>query len=267
MRTILFIALVLLSVTYTTGQGRIDGFYKSKNEGSLVLGLGYEQGTEYYAGISGTLELERSVYYANVFGAYGITNNLNVNLSIPFIASDDNADFQDIAVFLKYRVYTFSFTKWQLEISAALGFSTNLTDYDLGGLNDIGQQATIFDGRLMLHLNSEQGWFATLQSGYSAKSSPTPDSLPLVLKVGKATSNWYYDLYYDFQDSDGGIDYRGTPRPQDFRAFGVDYHKVGATLYRPISQYLGIYGSLSYVLDGRNIFGGPGFGAGLVYNF
>jgi hypothetical protein len=248
-------------------QGRIDGFYKGKNNGAVVLGLGFEDGQKYLAGVTGKLDLTRSVSYANLFGAYGITDNFDVNISVPYIVSDDNADFQDISIYLKYRLFQFQGDTGRLEIGAAAGFSTNLTNYALGGLNDIGQQATILEARAMFHYQWNSGWFATVQSGYSFKLEPTPNSFPLTVKAGKATAKWYYDVYYDFQHSFGGIDYRATPRPQDFRAFGVDFQKVGGTVYRTLSDSFGIYASLSYVLDGRNIFLGPGYGLGLVYNF
>jgi hypothetical protein len=119
----------------------------------------------------------------------------------------------------------------------------------------------------VIHYQWNSGWFATAQSGYSLKLDPTPNSVPLTVKAGKATAKWYYDAYYDFQHSFGGIDYLGTPPPQDFRAFGVDFQKVGGTVYRSFSDTLGVYVSLSYLFDGRNIFKGPGYGLGLVYNF
>ncbi|MFT4848533.1 MAG: hypothetical protein ACI83B_001064 [Sediminicola sp.] len=78
---------------------------------------------------------------------------------------------------------------------------------------------------------------------------------------------WYYDVYYGYQYSFGGIDYLGTPAPQDFREFGSDYHKVGGTLYRAFKGNWGAYLSLSYLLSGRNTFLGPVYGVGLVYNF
>ncbi len=259
------ILLVCSVITYS--QGRIDGFYKGKNNATAVLGLGFEDGKKYFAGGSGKLNLTRSVSYANLFGAYGITDDLDANISIPYIVSNKNADFQDIAIYLKYRFITVSTTSGQFEFSVAGGFSTNLTNYQLGGLNDIGQQATILEARGLIHYQWNSGWFATAQSGYSFKSDPTPNSVPLTVKAGKATAKWYYDVYYDFQRSFGGIDYLGTPPPQDFRAFGVNFQKVGGTVYRSFSDTLGMYASLSYVFDGRNIFKGPGYGLGLVYNF
>ncbi|HAT66010.1 MAG TPA: hypothetical protein DCS66_15670, partial [Flavobacteriaceae bacterium] len=109
--------------------------------------------------------------------------------------------------------------------------------------------------------------FTSLQSGYSFKLEEVPNSFPFVIKAGRASSKWYYDIYYDFQHSFGGIDYLGTPSPQNFRAFGVDYHKVGGTVYKPFSNNIGAYVSLSYVLSGRNVFQGPAYGIGIVYNF
>ncbi|KAA3622755.1 MAG: hypothetical protein DWP94_07565 [Flavobacterium sp.] len=262
------ITICFLSSSLLFAQGKIDGFYRGQNNGTIVLGLGFEDGKKYFAGEeNGKLDLSRSVFYSSIFGAYGITDNLDVNVTIPYIVSDDNANFQDIAIYLKYRVAVVSTATGRFEFSMSGGFSTNLTDYDLGGLNDIGQQATVIDSRGLVHYQWSTGWFATAQSGFSFKSDPTPNSIPFTLKLGRASSNWYYDVYYDFQHSFGGTDYLGTPRPQDFRAFGVDFHKVGGTVYRPFSDSFGIYASLSYVFDGRNIFLGAGYGLGAVYNF
>lgn len=262
------LVIVLFNGCLIYAQGRIDGFYRGKNNGSIVLGLGYEDGKKYFAGEeTGKLDLSRSVFYSSIFGAYGITDNLDANVTIPYIVSDDNANFQDIAIYLKYRIAQVSTASGRFEFSLSGGFSTNLTDYDLGGLNDIGQQATVIDSRGLVHYQWNSGWFATAQSGFSFKKNPTPNSIPFTFKTGKATSNWYYDIYYDFQHSFGGIDYLGTPRPQDFRTFGVDFQKVGGTVYRPFSENFGIYTSLSYVFDGRNIFKGVGYGLGGVYNF
>ena len=262
------VVLFLLISCLSYSQGRLDGFYRGENNGTIVLGFGFEDGLKYFAGdVTGKLDLTRSVFYSSLFGAYGITDDLDVNVTIPYIVSDDNADFQDIAIYLKYRLATVDLENSRFEFSIAGGFSTNLTDYDLGGLNDIGQQATIIDARGIVHYQANSGWFATLQSGYAFKFDPTPNSIPATFKAGRALSKWYYDVYYDFQHSFGGIDYRATPAPQDFREFGVDFQKVGGTAYRSLGDSFGVYASLSYVFDGRNIFKGPGYGLGLVYNF
>ncbi len=246
------------------GQGKIDGFYNGKNQGTFVLGGGFEDSKKYLAGDT-KLDLERSTYYASVFTAYGITENLDANLSVPYISSNKESNFQDLSVLMKYRFLRFNLNFGIFELSTAAGFSTPLSAYKIGGLNDIGQQATIVETRAMLHFTHKTSWFATLQSGFSFKLQEVPNSIPATLKIGRATSNWYYDMYYDYQHSFGGINYRGTPAPQNFREFGVDFHKAGGTLYKPLSSNFGAYVSVSYTFAGRNTFLGAAYGLGVTY--
>lgn len=266
MKKSLVVSLLFFSSLQIFSQGPIDGFYKGKGNVSSVLGIGFEDTKSYFAGRE-KIDLSRSLFYGNLYGAYGITNNLDASISIPYLVSDDNRDFQNISIFLKYKVFQKDFENGKLEISLAGGFSTPISNYDIGGLNDIGQQTTIINTRGVLHYQCNSGWFTTLQSGYSFKLEKVPNSIPFVIKVGQASSEWYYDVFYDFQHSFGGIDYLGTPRPQNFRAFGVDYHKVGGTAFKPFTDALGMYVSLSYIVSGRNVFQGPAYGLGVVYNF
>lgn len=266
MKKILLLLSILLFVSEGFSQGKIDGFYRGQGNATAVLGFGFEDTKEYFAGTEKT-GLSRSLYYGNLYGAYGVTKDFDVSLAIPYLMSNKNRNFQDIQLFGKYRVVEKELGKGSFQISLAAGFSTPISNYRIGGLNDIGQQATVIDGRLLVHYHLKTGWFATLQSGYSFKLEEVPNSVPVTLKLGKTTAKWYYDFYYDYQHSFGGIDYRGTPSPQNFKEFGVDYHKVGGTIYRPFSKRFGAYLSLSYALGGRNTFQGPGYGAGLVYNF
>jgi hypothetical protein len=261
--TLLIFSLFIFSVGFS--QGKIDGFYKGKHEGSVVLGLGFEDSKSYFAGTE-EIDLSRNLYYINLYAAYGITDNLDVNLSLPYLSSDKESNFQDISLMFKYRFFQAASETGNLEISLGAGFSTPISDYKVGGLNDIGQQATIVETRAMVHYKWSLGWFATLQSGFSFKFEETPNSIPVTLKAGKAAGKWYYDVFYNYQHSFGGIDYRGTPPPQNFSELGVDYHKVGGTLYRSFSEHFGSAINLSYILEGRNTFQGPAYGLSIVYN-
>lgn len=261
--TTLIFSLFIFSSSFS--QGKIDGFYKGKNKGSLVLGFGFEDPKSYFAGTE-KINLSRNLYYINLYAAYGIIDNLDVNLSLPYLSSNDESDFQDISMMLKYRFFQSATEIGNLEFSLGTGFSTPVSDYNVGGLNDIGQQATIIETRAMAHYKWTSGWFATLQTGFSFKFEDTPNSLPVTFKTGKAAGNWYYDAFYDYQHTFGGIDYRGTPRPQNFKELGVDYHKVGGTLYRTLSENFGAALNLSYILSGRNTFQGPAYGLSIVYN-
>ncbi len=266
MKKIVAILFLFLSICEGFTQGKIDGFYRGSGNASTSLGLGYEDTPNYFVGTEKS-DIGRTLFFGSAFVAYGITPDFDINTSLPFFVSNDKLRVQDITLFLKYRFYTFEFENSRLEISSGLGFSSPLSDYETGGLNDIGQRATILETRGMFHYHCNTGWFLTLQSGYSFKFEEVPNSFPLTFKAGRAMSKWYYDVWYDYQNSSGGIDYRGTPPPQNFKEIGVDYHKAGGTIYRPLGQDFGIYASFSYTISGRNVFQGAGYGIGLVYNF
>jgi hypothetical protein len=266
MKYISILCCLFLSVSESFSQSKIDGFFRGKGNGTAVMGLGFEDSKDYFAGTEKT-GLSRSLYYVNIYGAYGVTDDFDVSLSIPYLSSNKNSGLQDISFFLKYRIYNTEIGNGNFQLSVAGGFSTPVSNYTVGGLNDIGQRATVFGGKTVAHYHLNSGWFATLQSGYDFKLEETPNSLPVNLKIGKTTAKWYYDLYYDYQHSFGGIDYRGTPSPQNFKELGSDFHKAGGTLYNSFSKNFGAYISLSYVISGRNVFQGPGYGVGLVYNF
>ncbi|MGJ8592585.1 MAG: hypothetical protein ACSHXF_08560 [Aquaticitalea sp.] len=253
---------VVFTISQSFSQGIIDGFYRGKGNGTAVLGFGFEDQKSYFAGKT-EVDLSRSLFYGNLFSSYGISENLDAQISIPYLISDDNRDFQDIGIFLKYRFYT----NGNIQLSFGTGFSTPLSNYAIGDLNDLGQQATIIQTRIMLHSQFANNWFGTIQSGFSYKFDEVPNSLPFSLKVGKATSKWYYDAFYEYQYSFGGNDYLGSPRPQNFREFGVDYHKLGSTVFKKLSENFGAYFNLSYLLEGRNTFQGASYGLGFTYDF
>lgn len=264
MKSILF--LMTLLTTNVFSQGKIDGFYRGHGNATSVLGLGFEDSQGYFAGRN-KVDLSRNLYYANLFVSYGILENLDAQISIPYLMSDDNKDFQDLSFFAKYRFYQNETESGNLQLSFGAGLSTPMSDYNIGGLNDLGQQATIIDIRAMLHYQFKTNWFSTVQSGLSYKFEEVPNSVPFTLKIGKAGSKFYLDAYYEYQHSFEGTDYLGTPRPQNFREFGVDYHKVGSTAFTPIFKNLGVYVSYSYIFAGRNTFQGPSYGFGLSYDF
>jgi hypothetical protein len=154
---IVFCLLFLSSKLYS--QGKIDGFYREKGNAAVVFGLGFEDSKDYFAGTNKT-GLTRSLYYANIYGAYGITNDFDVSLSLPYMSSNKNSDLQDMSLFLKYRVYKTELVNGKLQLSLAGGFSTPVGNYTTGGLNDLGQRATIIEGRAVIHYHWHTGWFA-----------------------------------------------------------------------------------------------------------
>ncbi|MFK7748070.1 MAG: hypothetical protein AB8B65_06755 [Kordia sp.] len=245
-------------------QGVISGFYNQKGKATLVLGAGFEDSKNYFIG-SEKSDLSRNLYSISIFGIYGINDRLNVQASLPYLSSGEQNGLQDAQIIIKYRAIQLQRKAGKLEVSFATGFSSNVSDYRIGGLNDLGQQAKILETRALLHYQKKSGWFANVQSGFSFKFEEVPNSFPFTFKFGKASTKSYFDFWYDFQYAFGGIDYRGTPRPQNFREFGVTYHKIGGTYHFPLSKKSGIYIAPSYVIAGRNVFQGFAYHAGFTY--
>ena len=175
--------------------------------------------------------------------------------------------FQDIRFLLKSKIKEYTLDSGTLTLGVATGVSTPFSNYKSGGLFAIGQRATIIESRAISQLNFNNGWFTALQTGYSYKFANTPNSIPVIFKAGLATSKYYFDVFYDYQHSLGGIDYLGTPSPQNFEELGVDFHKVGGSIYYSFFKEFGAIVNASYILGGRNTFQGTSLGLGLVYNF
>ena len=259
----------LLTSLFSYGQGRVDGFYKAKGEFDFVIGGGYENNKNYFAG-KNKIALPRKIAYANMFVKYGISNRLNVSFSLPYMSINGvESSFQDASLFFKYslfnKYYDFcGFSFFRRTLSIATGISTNLSNYKTEGGNAIGQQAKIIDFRVVLHNNYNNETFLTIQTGYSYKFNPVPNSLPFAIKYGFTKSKFYADFWYEYQYSFGGLDYKGTPSPLTFRELGVNYHKIGATFYKPIKNKFGIFVGVSYLISGRNTSQGLGINAGIV---
>lgn len=244
-------------------QGRVDGFYKGKGNTEIVWGGGAEFDKKYFAD-DGKIDLVRTIYNTSLFVASGLSDNIDLYISIPYIKINDQKSVQDGSVFLKWKAYNKSLEKGDLSVSLAAGYSGNLAQYQTEGLSAIGQEAKIIDIRPVVHYFAKNGWFGTFQGAYNYKYDPVPNAFNAALKIGKASGKYYIDVWYDHQTSFGGLNYRGTPTPSTFKELGVDYHKVGATFYKPIFERLGAFVSTSYTITGRNTGQGLGGNVGIV---
>ena len=260
------IAFLLLAMGHSSicyAQAPVDGFFKGKGNIVAGLGAGVDLSDTYFAGTD-EIALTRNGVTASLFGIAGLHDNLDISASIPLVLINGNGGLQDGSVYLKYRALDFQMTSSKLEVSLAAGISTPLADYETETSSAIGQQATVIDFRPILHFQSNSGWFATGQFGYQIKSDPTPSSTSMAFKFGRAQSEHYYDVWYTNQFADGGLDYLSDNALNSFKELGTDFHKVGVTYYRPVSEKLGVYLGGNSVLSGRNISKGFGVSLGAV---
>ena len=97
--TKVFLATALLGPTALSAQ--VDGFNKGKGNMDLVGSLSYEQGLAYYLA-EGTAAISRYRAAVSVFAARGLTDDLDVQLNLPFIASNGASGLQDGQLFIKW---------------------------------------------------------------------------------------------------------------------------------------------------------------------
>lgn len=260
--SIYLILLFLLNVSNITAQGRVDGFYKGKGNIEIALGGGAEFASHYFAG-NNRIGLGRTILNSSLTIGTGLLERLDLYLNIPYVSIGEFSSVQDGSLFLKCLIAKKKVSKGELSFNLAGGFSSNLSNYQISGINAIGQQAKVVDIRPVIHYQ-EGGWFATLQFAYNYKFDPVPNATNGSIKFGKATAKYYFDVWYENQYSFGGFDYQGTPAPPSFRELGVSYHKIGGTYYVPIGNRFGFYTGAGFVISGRNIGQGPIVNIGLV---
>ena len=230
----------------------------------FVLGAGAEGSINYFAG-NELISLGRLISNVNFFYAVGCTDWFDVNLSVPVVMIPPEIGLQDGSIYLKFRLFEKEMKSGKLSMTLAPGFSRYLTNYETEGLSAIGQQATTFDFRPLVHYQWNSGLFLTGQASYLYRLDPVPSSMNAGIKIGFAAAEYYYDFWIDHQTSFGGLDYLGTPAPTTFRELGVDYTKIGGTFYTPIKERWGFFAGASFIVYGRNVSQGAALNLGFVF--
>ncbi len=248
--------LSLFSVLLITSSawGQVDGFNKGKGNMDLVGSLSFEQGLGYYLA-DGPIGLKRTRIAFTLFAARGLTDDLDIQLSVPFISTSGSSGIQDAQVFLKWLPVKARMGNGSLAFGAAIGGSVPVSDYQTEGIGAIGQRATSIIPMGVLQYTWDKGWFISAVGGQAIVSAPTPDALLGTFRFGHASTTHYFEAYVQGQEAYGGKDYRGEGElaPTTFKELGVSFVKAGGKYYRPFGTRTGAVVDAGYVLSGRNI--------------
>ena len=286
--------LVLCTATPLSAQGLIDGFFSQKGEGSVSLSYIRSSFEEFYAGemkmpmVPAHNSIDQDII--NVYGTYGITNNLGVVLNVPYFAARGNgaADpvngltqvdgLQDISLALKLRPFSAGIGEnGSLDGILAAGVSV-AGNYEANGILSIGHGANTTDLTGGLQYNTGSGLYVTGLFNYSlrgeAENSGTgpdfdvPNATHLTGKIGYAASKFFVEAWVRNQTtSDEGIDITDADFGGRFPLTKVDFTMLGGSVYVPVGSVLGLSASFGTLLDGRNVGGATYFGAGATFNF
>ena len=248
-RTIGIICFCCLTVAGIS-QPVVDGFMRGKGNLDLAPSVTYEQYGQYYSELNHKVVIARTSIAANLYGAYGISNRFDVQMSIPYIYTvPELSGMQDFSMYLKAALVDHTFEKDGRNVKIMLtgGFKLPMSEYLTQSVNAIGQADTAFDVRLVWQCFRKSGFFMMAQVGYTYRLDPVPPSYAFAAKVGWAKEKYYFDIWYDQQIAIGGNDYQmwrdGSPdyrASTSFRTFGVSFGKLGISYYRPLSKKNGV---------------------------
>ncbi len=272
-------------------QSPVSGFMKNKGEGAAVVSYSYEKYDKVFlvpAEIDGVPVFnEVSVSSISLYGEFGITDNFDVVVNVPYIKAKGSASeqvlanngfenerkgIQDFQIFGKYRFKSFGFEKSKLDLIGALGLQTPLGDYKanegIQSIVAIGNQSTSFTAMGIAMFKTNAGVFTSGQLGYSIRGNDVPNALLSELKIGYAASKFYVDAFIANQLSDK----KGTDILQEgftgfFPETRVNSTRIGLNAYVPIYSGIGLTGGVNSYIAGRNLGKATGFYGGLAYSF
>ena len=295
----LFCSALLLTGIATTAQGQslVSGFMAGKGHGSVVVSGTAERYTDVYLApekISGVpIFQEVRVNSLNLYGTYGLSDKIDAVISVPYIQSKGRAPgavidglnsyystqgytnvrqgLQDATALLKFKSYSREIGSSILDLLGVVSFSTPISDYQTntgyGYIIAIGNRATKYTAAGVAHLKTSSGVFATAQVGYSLRTGTVPNALVGEAKLGYAGPKIYLEGNASFQESNGGTDIAGQNFTGFFPSTRVNYIRLGASAYRPITNGFGLTLGANTYVAGRNIGKSTGYSAGITYNF
>ena len=281
-------ALLLFTSTSTYAQLPVDGFYPKKGDFTFAPGYTYKTYDSFYVGsdLQGLDDVFPGVFgdvntsILSLYGQYAITDRISATATLPYIVQESDVEpttkvdgFQDLGLYVKGRIYEKAFSNSsKFNVGAALGFSTPISDYEDGGLVSIGNQATNYDGEVILHYESPYKVFVEATAEYSIRENSdldVPNALLYSAKIGYLHQYFYAHIELDIQDSVDGTDiggegFGGAPTLPETE---VDYTNLNFTIYVPVyKDIIGVSANAGLTLDGRNFSEERGVGFGLVYN-
>lgn len=284
-------SLCLFFPAIILAQSPVSGFMKNKGEGAAVVSYSYEKYDKVFlvpSELDGVpIFNEISTSSLSFYGEYGISDNFDVVVNVPYIKAEgdasqqvlDNNGFenerkgvQDLKVFGKYRFKSFAFEKSSLDLIGALGIQTPLGDYKVNdGLQSIiaiGNQSTSVSAIAIAMFKTNAGLFTSGQLGYSVRGNDVPNALLSELKIGYAASKFYVDAFIANQLSDKeGTDILQEGFTGFFPETRVNSTRIGLNAYVPVYNGIGLTGGVNSYIAGRNLGKATGFYGGLAYSF
>lgn len=269
-------------------QSPVNGFMQGQGNSATALSYSYERYSDVFL-VPNKIDAvpvfdEVQLNSVSFYTAYGITDNFDVSVNLPYISATGNAPsgvltelnyknvrkgFQDVSLYLKLRPLSKPVGDGKLDFLVSAGLQTPLSSYKadegLQSILAIGNRATQFNGFGTAHYKAANGFFVTSQIGYSLRSGRVPNALLGELKAGIALSKFYADAWVAGQTSSEGTNILGEGFDGFFPATDVSYHRVGINAFVPLTEGFGISMGANKIVSGRNIGAATGITGAIVY--
>lgn len=273
-----------------------DGFFKGAGNFDATFSTTYEVADQFYVGDTKTdlapfyQEITRKTLSLHL--AYGLTNNLDVSLNLPYIITDGDGqgprnqippqnfnNIQDGSLTLKWRPVRAYSGPGIFNLVASGAISVPLSDYENSEFGDpqsqrpilvaLGDRASRVTGSLLAQYRFFSGLFTSIQGGYSLSGETGVDNLDVPNaalvsgKLGYLSNSFYGAAWISSKFSSDGTNI-GEGR---FPTNQVDYTKLGITGSYSIIESLSINASYSTTIEGRNALDANGISVGITYKF
>lgn len=279
---------VALFTASLSAQSPVDGFMQGKGKGNIVVSYAMEK---YDKVLLVPKEVDGvpvfndvKVTSQSVYATYGLLNNLDVVVSLPYITAKGNASeavltnlnfqnerkgFQDVSLFLKFNPFNCKVGSSNLSFIGSIGYQAPVGNYradeGLQSIIAIGNRAQTLSFIGIAMFKTKYGIFTTGQFGGMTSTNGVPDSYMSDIKLGYAANKIYADLFLSFKATLGGTDILGNGFTGFFPGTRVNATKVGLNLYAPVYKKIGLATGVSSYIAGRNLGKGTIVYGAIVY--
>lgn len=278
----IYFCCLLLCQFIANAQTEIDGIMMSKNQ--LCTGAIFQYGawSNYW---EGTFKRDNqnlgtvSNNTISINGNYGVTDKLNVIVSLPYIATEASAGtlkgqngLQDLSATIKYMPIEKTIGQGIYSVYTIAGVSIPTTNYVADYLPlSIGLQSRTATFRLMGDYQ-RGNFFTTVSAAYQKRAAITidrnayfttemvysnevamPDVININLRTGYRSGRLIAEAILDNQVTQGGFDITKNNMP--FPSNTMNALRIGmhSKYTFPGKEALSLVGGFNHVLDGRNV--------------
>lgn len=295
--SLLFFLFILCTISPAVmAQTEQDAVMMGKNKMCLAGMFSYSSWTDYWEGTFkrdnaniGRLSTRSGMVMLN----YGLTKNVNVLASVPYISTKASKGtlgglhgFQDVGIFLKWRPVKVQSGKQRLSLLGVAGFTTPSNKYNIDFMPmSIGMGSDVLSGRLIADIQRNK-LFATLSTAYMYRGNvhldreayyttrqinssevKMPDAGNFQFRTGYRSPHLIAEAFLDNMTTFGGFDIRKNDMPFVSNKMNSTRAGLEAKYYLKQLPALGVYANAWYTLHGRNVGQSTGYMAGLAYAF